>query len=223
MSELNNLSKPSKILLTLLALALAAGFFLWGVVYNKISATPEIIVQTVTKDVSHYIEKPTVEVVEKFVEKKVVEQVLLPGRIEYVEVEKEVPAELQQFESEEALSEWLHSDKTDELPYVKDLFECEDFARSLVRHALEDGRYISFQVLKNYTRPDIKEFIEGPHAINSTIIGNGIYFIEPQTDEFWLAYVLEKKTIGEQVTQQSPRKNIVNRQATPVSLPISSL
>lgn len=153
---------------------------------------PEIIVQTVTKYVNPYIERPAPEVVETVVEKKVIEKVPV---VKYIEVEKEVPAELKQFESEEELIEWLHTDKTDELPYIRDLFECENFARTLMRHALDDGHYMSFQVLKNYTRPETEEFIEGPHAINSTIIGNYIYFIDPQTDEFWVAYILEKETI----------------------------
>jgi hypothetical protein len=131
-------------------------------------------------------------VVETFVEKKVIEKVPV---VKYVEVEKKVPAEFKQFESEEELTEWLQIDKTDESPYIKNLFECENFARTLMRHALDEGHYMSFQVLKNYTRPDTKEFIEGPHAINSTIIGNYIYFIDPQTDDCWVAYVLEKETI----------------------------
>jgi hypothetical protein len=192
LSELNNLSKPSKIVILLLALALAGGSFLWGVVYSKISAAPEIIVRTVTRDVSHCIEKPTVEVVENVVEKKVVEEVPV---VKYVEVEKEVAVALKQFESEEELVAWLHADQTDELPYIQDLFECENFARTLIKHAMEDGYYLSFQVLKNYTRPDTKEFIEGPHAINSAIVSNYIYFIDPQTDEFWKAYVLEQEPV----------------------------
>ena len=153
---------------------------------------PEVIVQTATKYINHYIERPIPEVVETVVEKKVIEKVPV---VKYVAVEKEVPADLKQFESEEELIEWLNTDKTDELPYIRDLFECENFARTLMRHALEDGHYMSFQVLKNYTRPETEEFIEGPHAINSTIIGNYIYFIDPQTDEFWMAYMLEKETI----------------------------
>ena len=153
---------------------------------------PETTVQTVTKYVNHYTERPTVEVVETVVEKKVIEKVPV---IEYVEVEIEVPTELKQFDSEEELIEWLNTDKTDELPYIRDMFECENFARTLMNHTLKDGHHMSFQVLKNYTRPDNKEFIEGPHAINSTIIGNYIYFIDPQTDDFWRAYVLEKETL----------------------------
>jgi hypothetical protein len=188
LSELNNLGKSSKMLIMLLALALAGGSFCWGLVYGKINMVPETVVRTVTKDVSRYTEVPVVEVVEKVVEKKVIEQVPV---IEYVEVEKEVPVELKQFASEEALVAWLHVDSTDGLTYIKDLFECENYAQTLIRHAQAEGYHMSFQVLKNYTRPDTKEFIKGPHAINSTIIGNDIYFIDPQTDDFWVAYVLE--------------------------------
>ncbi len=172
---------------------MAGGFFCWGLVYSKINAVPEIVVQTMTKYVNYYTEKPITKEVEKLVEKKVIEAVPV---VKYVEVEKEVPAELKQLESEDKLIEWLHIDGTDELPYMKDLFECENFARTLIRHAHKDGHHMSFQVVKNYTRPDTREFIEGPHALNSTIIGNYIYFIDPQTDEFWRAYVLEKETVG---------------------------
>jgi hypothetical protein len=190
LSEIKNLSRTSKILLTVLALALAGGAYLWGTVYGKTNTNPEIIVQTVTKDVVRYIDKPTIEVVEAVVEKTVVEEVPV---VEYIEVEKEVSTELNQFESKEQMEIWLQQDRTDTIPYVKDIFECENFAQSLINHALEDDYYISFQVLKNYTRPDTKEFIEGPHAINSVIIGNYIYFIDPQTDDFWAAYVLEQE------------------------------
>jgi hypothetical protein len=192
-SELNNLNKRIKILIILLALSLAGGSFYWGLVYSKTRMVPEKIVQTVTNNVTHFveIEKPVVEVVEKFVEKKVIEKVPV---IEYVEVEKEVTVELKQFESVNELSEWLRIDQTDELPYIKDLFECESFAQTLMTNTLNNGHYMSFQVLKNYTRPDTKEFIAGPHAINNTIIGNYIYFIDPQSDELWAAYVLEEET-----------------------------
>jgi hypothetical protein len=166
------------------------GFFCWGLVYSKINTVPEVLVQPVTRYVNHYVERPTVEVVETFVEKRIIKQVPV---VEFIEVEKEVLAPLRQFESEEELIKWLHIDKTDELPYIKDLFECENFSRTLMKHALEDGYYMSFQVLKNYSRPKTKEFVEGPHAVNSTIIGNYIYFIDPQNDEFWIAYLMEQE------------------------------
>ena len=194
MSELNNLSKPNKILLYILGLTLAAGFFCWGLVYSKLTFVPEIIIHNVTKYVERYTEKPTVEVIETFVEKKVIEEVPVIEYVEIeieVEVEKEVPLELREFESVEELEEWLRIDMTDELPYITDIFECENFARTLMKNTLDSGRYMSFQVLKNYTRPKTKEFIEGPHAINSAIIGNYIYFIDPQSDDYWIAFKLE--------------------------------
>lgn len=190
MSKLNNLSKTSKVLLALLTLALAGGSFCWGIVYSKATMVPETVVPTVTKNINCDKESPVVEVIETLVEKKVIEKVPV---IEYVEIEKEVPLKLKEFECEEELVAWLNTDKTNELPYIKDLFECENFARTLMKHALEEGYYMSFQVLKNYTRPKTKEFIEGPHAINNTIIGNNTYFIDPQTDEYWIAYKLESE------------------------------
>jgi hypothetical protein len=171
-------------------MTLAGSIFCWGFVYNRNITIPEVIVQPVTRYVNYYTEKPRVEVIETLVEKKVIKEVPV---VEYVEVAKEVPLELREFESEEELTEWLHADRTDGLPYIKDLFECENFSRTLMRHALEDGYYMSFQVLKNYTRPDTKEFIKGPHAINSAIIGNYIYFIDPQNDELWIAYMMEQE------------------------------
>jgi hypothetical protein len=192
LSELNKLSKTSKMLLALLALALAGGFFCWGLVYSKVTLVPETIIHTVTKNVNRYKEIPTVEVIETLVEKKVIEEVPVIEYIE-IEIEKEIPLELEEFESEEEMVEWLNTDKTNELPYIKDIFECENFARTLMKHSLEEGYYISFQVLKNYTRPKTKEFIEGPHAINSAIIGNYIYFIDPQSDDYWIAYKLENE------------------------------
>ena len=192
MSELNNLSQRTKILTIVLALFLAVGSFYWGLVYSKTSA-PEITVPTGTGNVASSVEidRPAAEVVERFVENRVIEMVPV---IQYVEVEKEVPVELRPFASVDELSEWLLVDKTDELPYIKDLLECENFARTLMTNTLNNGHYMSFQVLKNYTRPDTREFIAGPHAINNTFIGNYIYFIDPQTDEFWAAYLLEEDT-----------------------------
>jgi len=190
LSEIYNLGRPSKIILAVLALILAGTAYLWGNVYATSTTSSEVVVQTITNDVIRYVDKPTVEVVETVVEKKVVEEVPV---VEYVEVENESSKELNQFESIEQLAAWLDEDQTDTLPYVKDVFECENFAQSLINHGLEDDYYISFQVLKNYTRPDTKEFIKGPHAINSVIIGNYIYFIDPQTDDFWAAYVLEQE------------------------------
>ena len=83
-----------------------------------------------------------------------------------------------EFGSVDELSAWLAEDDTDSTLYIfgagcVSLYDCDDYAVALVYNALFDGYSVSLQV-------------EGNHMQNSTVIGNNIYFIEPQTDEVWL-------------------------------------
>jgi hypothetical protein len=83
-----------------------------------------------------------------------------------------------EFESVAELKAWLAQDNTDSTFYVfgsgcVSHYDCDDYAVALARNALADGYLVSTQV-------------EGDHMLNSTIIGNDIYFIEPQNDEVWL-------------------------------------
>lgn len=89
--------------------------------------------------------------------------------------ESAYPAE---FASVDELKAWLAQDDTDSTLYIYGSgciseYDCDDYAIALVRNALADGYSVSLQ-------------IEGKHMLNSTIIGNEIYFIEPQTDKVWL-------------------------------------
>ena len=82
-----------------------------------------------------------------------------------------------EFESLEELKAWLAADDTDSTLYIFGYncvsnYDCDDYAVALVRNALLDGYSVSLQ-------------IEGNHMLNSTTIGNKIYFIEPQTDKVW--------------------------------------
>jgi hypothetical protein len=82
-----------------------------------------------------------------------------------------------QFESLAELRAWLAEDDSDSTLYIfgsgcLGCYDCDDYATALVYNALCDGYAISTQ-------------IEGKHMLNSTIIGNDIYYIEPQTDEVW--------------------------------------
>jgi hypothetical protein len=81
------------------------------------------------------------------------------------------------FPSLEALQDWLAEDDTDSREYIEGEFDCDDFALMLQQHAFEDGYKIDLQYSDN---GDL-------HAMNSTIIGNYLYFIEPQSDEVTLA------------------------------------
>ena len=87
--------------------------------------------------------------------------------------------EFREFESCNELTAWLEQDDCDRVFYFylkgagPQNYDCDDYAEALMRHAVEDGFYMSKQ-------------IEGDHMLNNTAIGNDIYFIEPQEDKVWL-------------------------------------
>jgi hypothetical protein len=83
-----------------------------------------------------------------------------------------------EFESLDTLKAWLAQDDTDHAIYIFGSgcltnYDCDDYAVALAYNALQDGYSVSTE-------------IAGDHIMNSTIIGNEIYLIEPQTDEAWL-------------------------------------
>ena len=83
-----------------------------------------------------------------------------------------------EFESLDALKAWLAQDDTDHAIYIFGSgclknYDCDDYAVALVYNALQDGYSVSTEIVDD-------------HMMNSTIIGNEIYLIEPQTDEVWL-------------------------------------
>lgn len=107
---------------------------------------------------------------------------------------------LRYFESTDELKAFLEESDVDQRIYIaaeQDFrnYDCEDFAIALRDAALSKGFHMNIQALWRYRRPDTGELIttggsEG-HALNSAIINNELYFIEPQTDAFWLAAYLD--------------------------------
>ena len=89
---------------------------------------------------------------------------------------------LRDFASLGDLKAWLAQDKTDEIPPHETTFDCDDYARTLQRHALQEGYLINCEYL----------FLkEGAHVVNTAVIGNCCYWIEPQTDKTQLYYYLD--------------------------------
>lgn len=85
------------------------------------------------------------------------------------------------FESKSELESWLAEDDTDSYTYIPDTFDCDDFAMTLQKHALDDGYIISCEYVPGYY---------WAHMLNTAIIGNSLYKIEPQTDEVtFLSYL----------------------------------
>lgn len=125
---------------------------------------------------------------------------------EYIEVEKpvvvemvkEMPIELKQFKSPAELKEWLKQDLTNELPNKFEIdgvvfeLDCDDYSSSLQEHANKVGYLVNMQIYDKGNKLPMKtDVLESAHAVNSTIIGNDVWLIEPQTDEAWKAYEVD--------------------------------
>jgi len=74
---------------------------------------------------------------------------------------------------------WLANDDTDSNPEHLTQGEepdCDDYALTLQKHALQDGYIVSLRFV------DTKGDGSLDHAMNTAVIGNYVYSIEPQTD-----------------------------------------
>jgi len=92
------------------------------------------------------------------------------------EVAKEVPLEPRYFESTIELRDWLAQNDLDCI--IQMGWDCDDYARALAEQAIKDSYWVYVQY-----RPG--------HMLNSTIIGNKLYYIEPQKDKYWIACSLD--------------------------------
>ena len=167
-------------ILAILAIMMALGTvdFYTGIEANKETVEPSIITKYVTKIEYRYVEIPVLEYVDRLVQ---------------------VPCEPQPFKSVEHLCDFLAKDGTNNpvLRLVADDFEwdCEDYAMQLQKRALRAGFLMSIEIVdwaeynSLFTEP--KLLYGKKHAINSTIIGNWVYYIETQTDEVCQAYRLD--------------------------------
>ena len=126
-----------------------------------------------------YIEKPVTEV-------------------EYIERVESVPVELGNFRDLEELEQWLKDRRSVATVWLQSpdtIIDCDDYALELQNGALGDGYIISFEIIgqseynRLFTTPLPPS--QSLHAINLAIIGNGAYYIEPQTDEVVFAAHLD--------------------------------
>jgi len=82
------------------------------------------------------------------------------------------------FESIEEFVEFINQSEVDKREYVKTTYDCDDFATDLQKEALEwkDGRIINLQYVTMENG--------SAHMLNTVVIGNSVYQIEPQTDGY---------------------------------------
>lgn len=114
----------------------------------------------------------------------------------------EVPVLLKDWDSPEQLFEFLSNDDTDQnfiftadsQGHISLNGQCEDYALQLRDRAMAEGMYLSVVALppqeyeKWYGQP---VGADQYHAICMARIGNEFWYIEPTTDECWLALYLD--------------------------------
>lgn len=185
-------------LFTLYILALTVLIFCSGGYVGQKYYQPKVITKYEVITVDRIIEKAVYTPVEKVIETVVYEPV---EKIVYQQVENPVVKEVEvsrpllHFENTNDFKQWLSNVNLIEIGFsVIDQnnnnitkFDCDDYARSLQDKALQDGYIISFEVIRsaeyNSLFREKKIPVGAIHGINSAIIGNEVYYIEPQTKE----------------------------------------
>jgi len=172
---------------TLVVLVAAFAGFCFGVHYSQETFQPQVVTE--------YATLPPVEVG------------ALGEVTNEAEVIKEVAREVREFESLDELKGWLETDETDKChimilhidPGMSGTFNigecCEDYAMRLQKSALDDGYIMSVSTIWGdeynalFTQKQC-QYCE-KHTINLTIIGNRVWYIEPQNDEIQFAINLD--------------------------------
>jgi hypothetical protein len=176
--------KLVKIMYPVLLTAIATSAFYLGTHSGRNAPEPETILVTETKVEYRTVEKTVTEYVDKPV-----------AVVEYVKQVKEVPVELSNFTSLGELKQWLSSLATFHLQSSDTELDCDDYALQMQNRALADGYIVSLQIINNseYNALFTNQLptSQALHAINSVVIGNDIYFVEPQTNEVVLAAHLD--------------------------------
>jgi len=168
--------------ITILALA-----FFVGACVGQATFQPQVIIE----HQSHTIYKTVEKVIYEPVEKIIVEHV-------------ETPKQLCHFQNLDELEQWLKD--THVIAFSAQIVDsktgrgikepdCDDYALNLQQKALADGYIISFEIIQPSEYNALFKLSQLPsgtfHAINSVVIGNDVYYIEPQTDEVVLAARLD--------------------------------
>ena len=148
---------------------------------------PETIVAAKLGVEARIVERTTVQYVDRPVH-----------TVEYIERVKKVPIELRNFSDLEELKQWLGDKKnvtTVRFQSPDTIVDCDDYALDLQHKALADGYIMSFEVIGESEYNALFKTPLPPsqslHAINLAIIGNNVYYIEPQTDEVVFAAHLD--------------------------------
>jgi hypothetical protein len=112
-----------------------------------------------------------------------------------VEVDKPVYInnEWREFESPAVLMSWAKDHLATLWIVGNQIADCDDYAERLQLEAFKAGYLLSLQLIEDgiLFGKNVSNFQE-PHMGNIAMIGNEIYFIEPQPDYFRIVYVCDR-------------------------------
>ncbi|MFC1934514.1 hypothetical protein ACFLWC_07370 [Chloroflexota bacterium] len=170
-------SKIVKALRALVVVTMLVVAFFIGTYVGRDAVKPQTVLVIETKTRYLTLEKPVVQYVDKPV-------------VEYIERVEKAPVELRNFNDLDELKQWLGNKMdvtTIRLQSPASEVDCDDYAREMQCKALADGYIVSFEVIgvREYNALFKTKLSHSQplHAINLAIIGNDIYYIEPQTGE----------------------------------------
>ncbi len=176
-------------ILAILTLVFCAGGYLGQATFR-----PKVIIDHEIHTVYRVIErveyKPVEEVIYKPVEKVSVNHI-------------DTPKPLRHFQNLDELDQWLGNISVLDIRFdVVDKetgqrikkFDCDEYAIRLQEKALGDGYIMSFEVIRSAEYNTLFKQKRIPnsdiHAINLVILGNEVYYIEPQNREIvFVAYL----------------------------------
>jgi hypothetical protein len=181
--------------MALIAIGLLASIIFVGARTTQNAITLQATEQPKVNEITRL--SPTVE--SRVVAKHTVEYIEKPvAEIRYVERVQRLPVQIHNFTSLEDLERWMDAQKTTTTVHFQSpdkVLDCDDYALELQQKALADGYLISIELIGTGEYNSVFNNSELPantlHAINLVIIGNGAYYIEPQTDEVVLAAHLD--------------------------------
>ena len=106
------------------------------------------------------------------------------------------------------LQRFLASDTTDQYTWTYETFDCDDFALRLRLNALARDKYLSVVWIGpgdyyRFFEQALDPKYEG-HFMNAAIVGNWIYYIEPQSDQIFPGIMIDREPGPESNSEPEP-------------------
>jgi hypothetical protein len=113
-----------------------------------------------------------------------IERIVTNNATEYVD--RIINGQLREFTSVGKLTDWVNEHQLQ----ISGDVDCDDYAMRLQQQAYEDGYMVSVQLIFNGYLDDVRvSDVMGAHMGNLVIIGNNIYWIEPQQAHVKIVFI----------------------------------